>query len=967
LWTAAQVIITVLAVIDPGSPISIVDAVLARELGHECQNCQEEFFGISGRRLAFSGMFRARFGLMEETAELQGKFYVQPSAPHRLLIGRAELSLLPVTLTVDGAPVFQGFTPMEPMRLVPELQPGQGIQFGPTLDAAQRQQFTDLLLEVRDSVFEWAGKIGLFKEHVLTLPISDTAPVITQGFRASHAHREAFDKLLQAYIAQGFIETSTSPYCSPSFLVPKHTPEGKPQKWRFVTDFRKVNEKLQPVPYLVPSVQELLDMIGPKPSWFVSLDMASGYHNAPLALTSRKLTAFNTPLGMFQYRVLPFGLSVAPALFQHTLEIILHSHLRRFCLVYLDDVIIFASSFKELLHRTREVIMALVQAGGCLGIKKCVFGARQLLYLGNIISADGVRPNPEAIRAVVDFPRPTTAKGLQRFLGLATYVRKHVPAFAEQEIAIRSAFVRTGARLGLEWNDKASRAFERIKELLADPKVLAVFDSAQEHTVKADASGVAIGAVLFQGAEDPRPLEFASRRLTPVEQRYSNTERELLAVVWAVTCKFRPYLEGRQFTIRSDHQALSGNIRLQPHTTRVVRMLLKLAPYSYSWVHTPGKEMAEPDALSRAFVAFVSQHEAPLPAIKEQERLILQCHEELGHAHWKKVLAVMRERVRWPGLRQRTWEVILPCKTCARFNRATTVIGGPMQPIVSTEPKEFLVVDTFGPVALQNMKRARLFLAVDHFSRFAMAQVLPSSRIPAILAAIMNIFQQVGTFRTIISDPGTQFASPRFTQFIATQGVKHHLGSKRVNHATGAVERLAQTLTGITVKITDGQHVVFEDILAAVKAYNQTPHSAHGETPFRVFFGRPPPMKLDEDLPRDPQLERRVDIQAALEAYQQRWMAVANAKRRPFQLGDTVYHQPRRTTDMRHAAGRHWLPRREGPFRVIQKLDFNRFLVSAEPDAAEAFVLPSSQLVHAPEGTGVNAFSSGGGRVRGDR
>jgi transposase InsO family protein len=829
----------------------------------------------------------------------------------------------------------------------------------------QQDAFRELLLEFGHGVFEWTGKIGLFREHVLTLHLADKTPVITSGFRASHAHRAAFDQLLQAYIAQGFIEPSSSEYCSPSFLVPKHTAPGQPPKWRLVTDFRQVNAKLQPVPYAVPSVQELLDMIGPDASWFVSLDMASGYHNSPLALASRKLTAFNTPLGMFQYRVLPFGFSVAPALFQHTLEVILHSHLRKFCLVYLDDVIIFATSFIQLLQRTREVIATLIKAGGCLGIKKCLFGTNELLYLGNIISAEGVRPNPAAVEAVVQFPRPTTPKGLQRFLGLATYVRKHIPAFATQEIALRKALVRPrgmSGRLELVWTDEALAAFACIQRLLGDPKVLAIFDADRTHTVKADASGVAIGAVLFQsveGSDDLRPLEFASRRLTPVEQRYSNTERELLAVVWAVTCKFRAYLEGRHFVIRSDHQALEGNIRLQPHTTRVVRLLLKLAPYTYDWIHTPGSLMVEPDALSRAFVAYVSAESVqPPPSVAEQDRLIRQCHEELGHASWKKVLATLRERVRWPGLRQRVWATLLPCDVCARFNRATTTIGGPMQPIESTHVRQLLIVDTFGPVALQDQRRARLLLAVDHFSRFAVALALRSVRLPEILKALEEIFSQLGCFEVVVTDPGTQFTAGRFREFLEEKGTRHHRGSRRVNHATGAVERFAQTLTGIAIKMTAGEAVQFKDISRAVRAYNATPHSAHGVPPVQLFFGKAPVLEIDAAIPRDPRLVGTGDADKIRQAYTRNWSSAVNQGRRAFKELDMVFHQPRRSTQAAHAADRHWMPRRAGPFQIMRALDFNRFLVQDLSDATVTRVLPASQLYLAPHGT-TSSFPGG--------
>jgi transposase InsO family protein len=706
-----------------------------------------------------------------------------------------------------------------------------------------------------------------------------------------------------------------------------------------VEDYTKLNKKLQDDPHPVPTVQQLIDSLGTEASWFISLDLTSGYHHCPLTVAARKKTAFVTQLGTFQYKVLPFGLKSAPRVFQRTLEHILRHHLGRYCLVYLDDIIIYGPTFNELLLRFKAVLQTLCDAGAAIGIKKCVFLSREITYLGHVISQGTVRPSPSATKAVLDYPRPSTIKELQRFLGLATYIRGHLPHFAELERRVRTVTPPVPTAK-LIWTDDATQAFQEIKEAVHRIAILTIFDPNATHTILADASAQALGAVLLQHSDDgtTRPVAFASRVLTDPETRYSNSEREALALKWAVTDKFRPYVEGRKFTLGTDHKALLGEIRLRPQTARLARLLLQLAPYNYDLRHIPATAMGIPDALSRATVAAL--HPVSLSP-NERLDLIHATHQQLGHANWKKVYTTLKQRTTWPGIRQQVWRTVLGCSQCQAYNPPAGQVGGQFQPIQSHRPREKLVLDIVGPLHPDAAGRKYALIAVDHFSRFAVVQMLQRPTAPAVVKAVSELFRQLGAFQWVLSDPGPQFTAKYFKAFLHRLRVHQYLGFPRNYRATGVVERLARTLKTIAAKMTP-QDLTAQALILAVLEYNRTPHSALGTTPFTAFFGIQPQLPLDQKLgTKPPPPPSQASIQATQTAFSRSWATRLNKRRPQFNVGDRVLHYPATATTQAHAAGRHLRRRAFGPFTVLAHHGFNRFLVT---DSSQRLILPAARL-----------------------
>ena len=351
--------------------------------------------------------------------------------------------------------------------------------------------------------------------------------------------------------------------------------------------------------YPLPKIEDLFaSLSGGK--LFSKVDLASAYQQIPLDEQSKEFTTINTPKGLYCYNRLPFGVASAPSIFQRTMESILQG-IDHVC-VYLDDILITGATEKEHLQNLDKVLTRLESAGIRLKRDKCVFLLPAVEYLGHKISGQGLQPTDEKIQAIKSAPAPQDVTQLKSFLGLINYYSKFLPNLSNT-LAPLYRLLQKNTRWC--WESEQRKAFQQAKESLTSDCVLVHFDPAKQLILACDASPYGIGAVLSHRMDDgkDKPIAFSSRTLAPAEKKYSQLEKEGLAVIFGVK-KFRQYLLGRSFTIVSDHkplQYLFNESRVTPTlaSARIQRWSWTLGAYHYNIEYKPGQHNGNADMLSR--------------------------------------------------------------------------------------------------------------------------------------------------------------------------------------------------------------------------------------------------------------------------------------------------------------------------------------------------------------------------------
>ena len=481
--------------------------------------------------------------------------------------------------------VQEGEPPMETGSTPPDIDLA-----GTDLSPSEQQQLLNLLVSF-STVFttdnDPLGRTSVVKHNIQT-----SGPPIRQPLRRlPQAMKPVVEREIQKMLEQGVIQHSTSPWSSPVVMVRK-----KDGAWRFCVDYRKVNAATRQDAYPLPRIDATLDSLSGS-VYFTTLDLASGYWQVELEETAKETTAFSTPDGHFEFNVMPFGLTNAPATFQRLMECVLAGLTTHECLIYLDDIIIFSTSFPDHLARLRGVLSRLREAGLKLKPSKCHFARKEVHYLGHVVSAIGVKPNPSKTAAVSSYPPPTNVKELRQFLGLANYYRRFIKDYSRIAEPLHQLTRKTSK--GFRWTPACHDAFDELKLRLTTAPILTYPDFSKEFILHTDASATALGAVLCQEKEGvEHVIAYWSRQLNKPERNYSTIEREALATVAAIK-EFYPYLYGFPFKLFTDHNPLTALKGLKDVGGRLARWMIFLQQFSFQIKYKPGKVNSDADALSR--------------------------------------------------------------------------------------------------------------------------------------------------------------------------------------------------------------------------------------------------------------------------------------------------------------------------------------------------------------------------------
>ena len=458
------------------------------------------------------------------------------------------------------------------------------------LEPEQRKQLVEVLKEMNISKSSELGRVKLVQHKI---DVGGAKPIRQPSYRVPIAKKDVIDTEVEKMLVKEIIRPSTSPWSSPIVLVSK--PDGST---RFCIDYRKVNSVTKKDAYPLPRIDDTLNALGGA-KYFTTLDLQSGYWQVGLEEKSKEVTAFTTSKGHWEFNVLPFGLTNAPATFQRLMDLVLTGLHWSECLVYLDDIIIFGRTFDEHLSRLRTVLERLNQAGLTLKPSKCQWARNEVIYLGHLIDGTGIRPDPAKCKAVKDFPIPKSKTDVRAFLGLASYYRRFIKDFAEIAKPL-TELTKTKNNCKFEWCEKTQNAFELLKSRLLNPPILRCPDFKCPFILQTDASNYGLGVVLAQERDGEEiVIAYASRQLKESERKYATIQKECLAIVWGIKY-FHYFLFGQpHFTIITDHCPLQWIKKMEPKSQMIQRWICEIQGYSFSVQHRNGTANANADALSR--------------------------------------------------------------------------------------------------------------------------------------------------------------------------------------------------------------------------------------------------------------------------------------------------------------------------------------------------------------------------------
>ncbi|OMO96556.1 reverse transcriptase [Corchorus capsularis] len=697
-----------------------------------------------------------------------------------------------------------------------------------------------------------------FHDHHIHLQ-PGTGPINVRPYRYPHSQKSDMATIISEMLHEGIIRPSTSLFSSPVLLVKK-----KDGTWCFCVDYRALNDATVKDRFPIPTVDELLDELHGA-TVFSKIDLRAGYQQIRVAPEDIYKTAFKTSDGHYEFLVMPFGLTNALSTFQSAMNDLFRSHLRRSVLVFFDDILVYNPSWEAHLDHL-SVVLDLLQTNQFYAKEsKCTFGRSSIDYLGHIITGEGVKVDHSKIEAIVDWPTPSNLKALRGFLGLTGYYRKFVKGYA----AIAAPLTNLLRKDQFLWDSTTSKTFQDLKLALTSTPVLRLPDFASPFCIEADASNIAVGAVLSQGGH---PIAYFSKKLSPQMQFASAYVREMYAITEAVH-KWRQYLLGRSFTIFTDQQSLRNLMTQTIQTPEQQKWLAKLLGFNYSIVYKPGRHNLAANALSRCpepaaqYLATSSPVFSFLDSLRHyyatsetgqqllnqgqqdsnmgysisdgllfyQGKIVIPEGHELqsqllheyhgtptgGHAGISKTYSRLAAIFFWPQMRKSVHTFVQSCQIC----------------------QQDISMDFITSLPPSNGKTT-IWVIVDRLSKYAHFIALPSSVTAASLAELFSkeICKLHGVPRSIVSDRDSLFLSQFWKELFKLQDTSLKMSTAYHPQTDGQTEVLNRCLeTYLRCFASDKPRLWSKFLHWAEWSYNTATHSATGFSPFEVVYGRPPP------------------------------------------------------------------------------------------------------------------------------
>lgn len=716
-------------------------------------------------------------------------------------------------------------------------------------------------------------------------------------------------------------------------------------------------------------------------NWFSTLDLASGYHQLRVAEDSRQYTAFVTPDGHYQYKRIPFGLTNAPAVFQRAINDILGPFRFSFVLVYLDDILIMAKTIKEAFDRLETILRVFAVAGLTLNKNKCSFLQSEVEYLGSIIRNGELRPLPEKVKAVLEFPNLDNVHDIRRFLGLASYFRKYIKDFA---IKAKPLTMLTRKNVTWNWGPDQENSFQQLKKELASDPVLALYDPDLETQLHTDASKLGFGGILLQKQKDGnwKPVAYISQQTSECESKYHSFELETMAIVVSVR-KLRNLLHGKKFTVVTDCNSLRLSWTKRDLSPRIGRWWLELQEYDFEVLYRPGTQMRHADALSRSpvvnvnllkesdWVQCVQNEDDYCKSIKEQLkegtadkfyvmteeklcrivdgtpkiiipkdvrwRVTRLHHDENGHPGSYRTIEAIKEKYWFTDMRKFVTKYVKRCIPCLCAKKPTGRQRGRLYPIPKVnQPFHTLHLDHLGPFCKSPEGNTFMLVTVDAFTKFTWIEAVPDTSSQYVIKTLKLLMKFFGIPERIITDRGKGFTSKLMTDFCARNNIKHVQNAIACPRANGQVERFNSTILRSMTAVVGENYDAWESKIPEVQCgINGTVNATTGISPAELLYGFRPRLKYDVSV--NSQIDRQVNLElsrrnAALNIERK----AKNMKQRfdknrldpiQYQVGDMVLVE--RTPMVKGLSSGKLVQKYTGPVQITHVLGNDRYRVQS--------------------------------------
>ncbi|XP_057252042.1 uncharacterized protein LOC130592021 [Beta vulgaris subsp. vulgaris] len=837
-------------------------------------------------------------------------------------------------------------------------------------------------------------------EHQITLR-QGSNPVGVRPYRYPQYQKEEIERLITEMLEAGIIRPSTSPFSSPVLLVRK-----KDGSWRFCVDYRALNKETIPDKYPIPVIDELLDELHGS-RVFTKLDLKSGYHQILLKPEDTHKTAFRTHEGHYEFLVMPFGLTNAPATFQSLMNEVFRPFLRKFVLVFFDDILVYSANEKDHECHLGMVLQTLEANQLFVNLKKCEIGLPEVAYLGHKVSGEGVAADYEKIRAMVEWEPPKNLKELRGFLGLTGYYRKFVAHYAH----IAQPLTAQLKKDAFGWTEEADQAFRALKTAMTNTPVLALPNFKIPFILETDASGYGVGAVLMQ---NNHPIAFYSKLLGPRSQARSVYEKELMAICLAIQ-KWRHYLLGRHFIVRTDQQSLKFIMQQREIGSQYQRWVSKLMGLDFEIQYKPGPSNNVADALSRKHSGEVElgstecrqevDWEELCQEIKQDQtlqKITAEVQEDPGaHPYFSVVEGRLLYKGRvvipqnsvfvqslleenhdsptgghsgdlktylrlatswyWVGMRGDVTKYVRRCGVCQQFKATNLSPAGLLQPL----PLPRLVWEEITMDFIEGLPRSKgcdtVFVVVDRLTKYAHFLTLkhPFTAYTVAGVFIKEIVRLHGFPSSIVSDRDRIFMSLFWKELFRLHGTTLKRSTAYHPQTDGQTEIVNKCLEAYLRCFTSGQPRQWATWLHWAEFwYNSSPHLSTKITPFKALYGRDPPQLIRlgrghtaVDSVETLLLEREAildDLRLNLIKSQQRMSKYANQKRRQeaYEIGDRVYLklQPYRQQSLARRPFEKLAPRFYGPFTITQRIGAVAYKLALPPHSKLHPVFHVSQL-----------------------